>query len=71
MSRVHVMLLSMVVAAGAAAGAALAPSQQKPTSGWNLPANAADTKNSPVLSPDVPLTMDQLRQVAYSDVWFE
>ena len=42
--------------------------------GWDVTvtiANAADTKNSPVLSPDVPLTMEQLRQVAYSDGWFE
>ena len=42
--------------------------------GWDVTvtiANAADTKNSPVLSEDVPLTMDQLRQVAYSDAWFE
>ncbi len=42
--------------------------------GWDVTvtvANAADTKDSPVLSPEVPLTMDQLRQVAYSDVWFE
>jgi hypothetical protein len=33
-------------------------------------ANAADGKDSPVLSPDVPLTLDQLRDVAYSSVWF-
>ena len=42
--------------------------------GWDVTvmiANAADTKNSPVLSPDVPLTMDQLRDVAYSDLWFQ
>ena len=38
--------------------------------GWDVTvmvANAADTKDSPVLSPDVPLTLDQLREVAYSD----
>jgi hypothetical protein len=42
--------------------------------GWDVTvteANAADTKNSPALSPDVPLSMDQLREVAYSDVWFQ
>jgi hypothetical protein len=41
--------------------------------GWDVTvteANAADTKNSPVLSPEVPLTLDQLREVAYSDAWF-
>jgi hypothetical protein len=41
--------------------------------GWDVTvtvANAADTKDSPVLSPDVPLTMDKLRDVAYSEVWF-
>ena len=42
--------------------------------GWDVTvivANAADSKNSPVLTPDVPLTLDQLREVAYSAVWFE
>jgi hypothetical protein len=41
--------------------------------GWDVMvtmANAADGKDSPVLSPDVPLTLDQLRDVAYSGVWF-
>ena len=33
--------------------------------------NAADPKNSPVLTPDVPLTLDALREVAYSAVWFQ
>jgi mono/diheme cytochrome c family protein len=48
------MLLTMVVSGGGAAGAALVPSraaaQQRTNSGWNLPANAADTKS--------PLTVD-------------
>ncbi len=42
--------------------------------GWDLTvmeANAADYKDSPVLSPDVPLTLDQLREVAYSAAWFK
>ena len=42
--------------------------------GWDVHvtlANAADTKDSPVLAPDVPLTLEQLREVAYSDAWFE
>ncbi len=42
--------------------------------GWDVMvtmANAADGKDSPVLSPDVPLTLDQLRDVAYSEVWFQ
>ena len=42
--------------------------------GWDVTvteANAADTKDSPALTPDVPLTMGQLRQVAYSDAWFD
>ena len=37
--------------------------------GWDVTvmvSNAADSKNSPVLTPDVPLTLDQLREVAYS-----
>jgi hypothetical protein len=41
--------------------------------GWDVTvtvSNAADSKNSPVLAPDVPLTLDQLREVAYSDAWF-
>jgi hypothetical protein len=41
--------------------------------GWDVTvmvANAA-AKDGPPLTPDVPLTMDQLRQVAYSDVWFQ
>ena len=41
--------------------------------GWDvtvMEANAADFKDSPVLAPDVPLTLGQLREVAYSDVWF-
>jgi hypothetical protein len=42
--------------------------------GWDVTvmvANAADAKDSPALADDVPLTLDQLRQVAYSEVWFE
>ena len=42
--------------------------------GWDVTvsvSNAADSKNSPVLTPDVPLTLDQLREVAYSAVWFQ
>ena len=55
MSRVHVMFLTLVVSAGgAAAGAALTPSnpaaQQRTSSGWTLPADAAATKS--------PLTVD-------------
>jgi hypothetical protein len=41
--------------------------------GWDvmvMEANAADTKDSPVLAPDVPLSLERLREVAYSDVWF-
>jgi hypothetical protein len=40
--------------------------------GWDVTvmmANAAD-KDGPPLTPDVPLTMNQLRSVAYSNVWF-
>ncbi len=42
--------------------------------GWDVTvmvANAAESKNSPALVDDVPLTLDQLREVAYSEVWFE
>ncbi len=36
-----------------------------------MESNAAGWKDSPVLTSDLPLTLDQLRLVAYSDVWFE
>jgi hypothetical protein len=42
--------------------------------GWDvtvMTSNAADFKDSPALAPDVPLTLDQLRQAAYSEVWFQ
>jgi hypothetical protein len=41
--------------------------------GWDVlvtVANAADTKQAPVLSPKPPLTLDRMRDVAYSDLWF-
>src|SRR5688572_8886746 len=62
MRRVHVMLLTMVASAGAAAGAALVPpraaAQQRTSSGWNLPANAAETK-SPLTVDDKVLAIGQ------------
>ena len=41
--------------------------------GWDVlvtVANAADTKNSPLLAAEPPLTADQLRDVAYSPLFF-
>jgi hypothetical protein len=41
--------------------------------GWDLTVmvtNAA-AKEGPALTPDVPLTLDQLREVAYSEIWFQ
>ena len=41
--------------------------------GWDVTVMVSNgaAKEGPVLAPDVPLTLEQLRQVAYSDVWFE
>jgi hypothetical protein len=41
--------------------------------GWDVTVMVSNgaAKEGPVLAPDVPLTLEQLRQVAYSEVWFE